>query len=214
MRCCTHARAQVKMEFSESPYSFNHLIDTPFTNLLDDEIPQDIFEEIMNDINDSAASALDVNSMSSDDSLRSSGSMIGADMPAVMLKEEPIEMVDMSPGGGGGERLQPLRVVEVAQPLIAADHTTFARLQQPQLIISHPKILVKKEPIAFQSHVPSTQFINIGGQLYTTVTNGSPTTVRTIHTDQGSIDFSVDCGSDQTSKLLIMFDVVTFFRCG
>lgn len=170
------------MEFSDNPYSFNHLIDTPFTNLLDDEIPQDIFEEIMNDINGNAAPALDVSSMSSDDSMRSSTSMI-ADVPVVMLKEEPIEMNDTS--SSSAEHLPSLRMIEMAQPLITTDHTTFARLQQPQLIISHPKILVKKEPIAFQSHASSTQFINIGGQLYTTVANGTPATVRTIHSKPG-----------------------------
>lgn len=61
------------MEFSENFESFGHFNNDPLCNLLDEEIPQNIFDELMNDVNYQAL-GLDMNSVSSEDSGRSSSS--------------------------------------------------------------------------------------------------------------------------------------------
>lgn len=61
------------MEFSENYESFGHFNNDPFCNLLDEEIPQNIFDELMNDVNYQAL-GFDMNSVSSEDSGRSSSS--------------------------------------------------------------------------------------------------------------------------------------------
>lgn len=61
------------MEFSSDNFDQFGVHNDPFGNLLDDEIPQDIFDEIMNDVNFNAM-GFDVNSLSSEDSGRSSSS--------------------------------------------------------------------------------------------------------------------------------------------
>lgn len=189
------------MEFSESHYPFNQLIDTPFSNLLDDEIPQDIFEEIMNDIN---GGMMEVNSMSSEDSGRSSisyddnrpASDTTPDQMIVNLKEEQmVEMLSDVNSSGSEVVMHHLEVVEIAQPVIASDQPSFASIKQPQLMLPYPKILVKKEPIAFQPQTNNIHSIvrlqNIGGQLYTTVPSASQTTVQTIGNGSGSIIFAI-----------------------
>lgn len=184
------------MEFSESNYPFNQLIDTPFSNLLDDEIPQDIFEEIMNDIN-SNGGMMEVNSMSSEDSGRSSISYDDNRLPSdttpdqmiVDLKEEQMAEMLNDSNSSGSDVMPQLQVVEIPQPSIAGEQSTFARIQQPQLLIPYPKILVKKEPIAFQSQSNNIHSIvtlqNIGGQLYTTLPNGSHSAVQSIGNGSG-----------------------------
>lgn len=173
------------MEFSENHYPFNQLIDTPFSNLLDDEIPQDIFEEIMNDIN-SNGGMMEVNSMSSEDSGRSSISyddnrLTSNTTPDQMItnmnEEQMIEMLNDT-SSSGSDLMPRLEVVEIVQPSIAGELTTScARTQQHPLLIAHPKIVVRTEPIAFQP--PSNNlhsFVtlqSIDGQLYTTMPNGN-----------------------------------------
>lgn len=61
------------MEFSENYESFGNFNNDPFCNLLDEEIPQNIFDELMNDVNYQAL-GFDMNSVSSEDSGRSSSS--------------------------------------------------------------------------------------------------------------------------------------------
>lgn len=183
------------MEFTENPYTFNHFIDTPFSNLLDNEIPQDIFEEIMNDIN---SNALAMDSISSVDSGRSSTSYddIASSplaSPEQMIteiaapKEEPmLELFDDTTIDTSAMPI--LRLVEVTQPVIKTEQTTITTIQQPQLVITHPKILVKNEPIAFQSHPNNVNVLtlqNIGGQLYTTMTNGNQSTIHNVASRQG-----------------------------
>lgn len=183
------------MEFTENPYTFNHFIDTPFSNLLDNEIPQDIFEEIMNDIN---SNALAMDSISSVDSGRSSTSYDDNASPPVASpdqmvteiaapKDEPmLELFDDTTIDASAMPI--LQVVEVTQPVIKTEQATITTIQQPQLVITHPKILVKNEPIAFQSHPNNVNVLtlqNIGGQLYTTMTNGHQSTIHNVVNRQG-----------------------------
>lgn len=164
-----------------------------FNNFLDDEIPQDIFDDIMNDVNFNAM-GFDMNSLSSEDSGRSSSSY---DDPVLSssdgffdqqmsdvntsceIKEEPV----CSP-------VQPQENVLVSaiqsQPIFIQQQP-FQNIQQPQqhLILQQPNILVKHEPLKMQQMQAGQQQIltlqSIGGNLFTAVTQPTTTTAP-VHT--------------------------------
>lgn len=187
------------MEFSESLEPFNHFNHEPFGNLLDEEIPQDIFDDIMKDVNFNAM-GFDVNSLSSEDSGRSSSSYddLGPkfdtfiDQPMLdmqqiktenikeeSIKEEPKSPMNSSNLSNDSNAMVNVRNVvipkdqpiNISQPIITTQQT-FAQIQQPQFVLSQPKIVVKKEPIKFHTSSNQQQILtlqNIGGKLYTTV---------------------------------------------
>lgn len=187
------------MEFSESLEPFNHFNHEPFGNLLDEEIPQDIFDDIMKDVNFDAM-GFDVNSLSSEDSGRSSSSYddLGPrfdtyvdepmlDMQQIKtenIKEESIEDEPKSPSNNSNFSNDSNTMINVRNVVIPNDQTikisqpiittqqTFAQVQQPQFVLSQPKIVVKQEPIKFHTSSNQQQILtlqNIGGKLYTTV---------------------------------------------
>lgn len=202
------------MEFSECLDPFSHFNNDPFGNILDEDIPQDIFDDIMNDVNLNAM-GFDVNSLSSEDSGRSSSSYddVGSRLDTFsdqtmtelpQIKTENIKDEPKSPINVSNELNQinnttktneihclTNETVKVSQPIFATtQQTTFTTQiqQQPQLVLSQPKILVKREPIKFNSQSNQQQILtlqNIGGQLYTTVTNPNQSTVHAIVNGQG-----------------------------
>lgn len=202
------------MEFSESLEPFSHFNNEPFGNLLDEEIPQDIFDDIMKDVNFNGV-GFDVNSMSSEDSGRSSSSYddLGprfdtfTDQPMIdmqqikMEKDEIIKEEPKSPPSTANFVCDtnaminirnitiPSDSIKIPQPIITTQQT-FTQMQQPHFVLSsQPKIVVKQEPIKF--HAPKNQqpqqqqhqFVtlqNIGGQLFTTLTNSNQTPVQIV----------------------------------
>lgn len=175
-----------------------------FTNFLDEEIPQDIFDDIMNDVNFNAI-GFDMNSLSSEDSGQSSSSgddQMSGDQVSMdtfinqsmlelrEIKDEPL----YSPS-----QLQPQDNVMLSSSgnlpthPILIQQATFAGVQQPQqhLILQQPNIVVKREPLKVQQVQqvqqvqPAPQQIitlqSIGGNLFTTVpTMATNTPVHTI----------------------------------
>lgn len=196
----------VIMEFSENFESFGHFNNDPFCNLLDEEIPQNIFDELMNDVNCSAL-GFDMNSVSSEDSGRSSssyddlGSRIDTftdqamtDMPQIkteIIKHEEVDDDPKSPSNFiVGIKNQPnqntikvmtSKPVEKAQPVYAMQQT-YTQIQQPQFVLSQPKIVVKQEPIKIHTQSSTQQIFtlqSIDGQQFV-VTNANQTPVHTI----------------------------------
>lgn len=194
------------MEFSENFESFGHFNNDPFCNLLDEEIPQNIFDELMNDVNCSAL-GFDMNSVSSEDSGRSSssyddlGSRIDTftdqamtDMPQIkteIIKHEEVDDDPKSPSNFMiGIKNQPnhntIKVmtaepVEKPQPVYAMQQT-YTQIQQPQFVLSQPKIVVKQEPIKIHTQSSTQQIFtlqSIDGQQFV-VTNANQTPVHTI----------------------------------
>lgn len=194
------------MEFSENFESFGHFNNDPFCNLLDEEIPQNIFDELMNDVNCSAL-GFDMNSVSSEDSGRSSssyddlGSRIDTftdqamtEMPQIkteIIKHEEVDDDPKSPSNFMvGIKNQPnqntIKVmtsepVEKAQPVYAMQQT-YTQIQQPQFVLSQPKIVVKQEPIKIHTQSSTQQIFtlqSIDGQQFV-VTNANQTPVHTI----------------------------------
>lgn len=196
----------VIMEFSENFESFGHFNNDPFCNLLDEEIPQNIFDELMNDVNCSAL-GFDMNSVSSEDSGRSSssyddlGSRIDTftdqamtEMPQIkteIIKHEEVDDDPKSPSNFiVGIKNQPIQntikvmttePVEKAQPVYAMQQT-YTQIQQPQFVLSQPKIVVKQEPIKIHTQSSTQQIFtlqSIDGQQFV-VTNANQTPVHTI----------------------------------
>lgn len=187
------------MEFSESLEPFNHFNHEPFGNLLDDEIPQDIFDDIMKDVNLNAM-GFDVNSLSSEDSGRSSSSYddLGSrfdtyvDQPMLdmqqiksenfkeeSMKEEPKSPLNSSNFPNDSNTMMNVQnivipndqSIKISHPIITTQQT-FAQVQQPHFVLTQPKIVVKQEPIKFHTSANQQQILtlqNIGGKLYTTV---------------------------------------------
>lgn len=194
------------MEFSENFESFSHFNNDPFCNLLDEEIPQNIFDELMNDVNCNAL-GFDMNSMSSEDSGRSSSSYddLGsrldtfndqAMLEVPQIKTEPIkqEHVDDEPKSPqflcGNKNVATnsnttinvtTKPIEVSSPVFTTQQT-FTQIQQPQFVLSQPKIVVKQEPIKFHTQSNAQQIFtlqSINGQQFV-VTNANQTPVHTI----------------------------------
>lgn len=184
------------MEFSENFETFNHFNNDPF-NLLDEEIPQNIFDELMNDVNCSAL-GFDMNSVSSEDSGRSSSSYddgLGSRMDtfsdqatvdATQIKAEIIkqEMADEEPNSpsnfmcdvNAGNQCSAINVtsepIEVSRPIFATQQTITQI--QPQFVLSQPKIVVKQEPIKIHAQPNAQQIFtlqSIGGQQFVVATN-------------------------------------------
>lgn len=176
------------MKNGEVLSSFNGDI---FNNFLDEEIPQDIFDDIMNDVNFNAM-GLDMNSLSSEDSGRSSSSyddhmvtttenFFDQPMPdsnsSCEIKDEP--SYSSSPTYPNENVL----MSTVQQPILIQQ--PFQTIQQPQqqhLILQQPNIVVKHEQLKVQ---PGQQQIltlqSIGGNLFTAVTQPTTTTAP-VHT--------------------------------
>lgn len=163
-----------------------------FNNFLDEEIPQDIFDDIMNDVNFNAM-GLDMNSLSSEDSGRSSSSyddhlMTNAEnffdqpMPdsnsSCDIKDEP----SYSPSPP--QPNENVLVSAIQSPILIQQ--PFQNIQQSQqhLILQQPNIVVN-EHLKVQQVQPAQQQIftlqNIGGNLYTAVTQATTTTAP-VHT--------------------------------
>lgn len=195
------------MEFSENYESFGHFNNDPFCNLLDEEIPQNIFDELMNDVNCSAL-GFDMNSVSSEDSGRSSssyddlGSRIDTftdqamtEMPQIKTEIIKLERVDDEPKSpsnfmSGLKNLpnhNTIKVISTSEPIevtqpVYATQKTYTQIQQPQLVLSQPKIVVKQEPIKIHTQSNTQQIFtlqSIGGQQFV-VTNANQTPVHTI----------------------------------
>lgn len=194
------------MEFSDNLESFNHFNNDPFCNLLDEEIPQNIFDELMNDVNCNAL-GFDMNSMSSEDSGRSSSSYddLGSrldtysdqamlEVPQIKtesIKQEHLDDEPKSPNfvcsPNSVSKMSPINVtnesVEVSHAISATQQTFTQIQQQPQFVLSQPKIVVKQETIKFHTQPNAQQQIftlqSIGGQQFV-VTNANQTPVHTI----------------------------------
>lgn len=165
-----------------------------FNNFLDDEIPQDIFDDIMNDVNFNPI-GFDMNSLSSEDSGRSSSSyddrVVGSgdgffDQPmhdvsisSCEVKDEPVYSPVQQP-----ENVQILSTIQ-SQPILIQQ--PFQTIQQPQqhLILQQPNIMVKHEPLKIQQvQTGQPQILtlqSIGGNLFTAVTQPTTTTAP-VHT--------------------------------
>lgn len=192
------------MEFSDNLESFNHFNNDPFCNLLDEEIPQNIFDELMNDVNCNAL-GFDMNSVSSEDSGRSSSSYddLGSrsdtfgdqamlEVPQIkteIIKQESCDDEPKSPNFmstmTNPKKLDTINVttkpIEVTRPVFATQQT-FTQIQQPQFVLSQPKIVVKQEPIKFHTQSNAQQIFTlqtVGGQQFV-VTNANQTPVHTI----------------------------------
>lgn len=198
------------MEFSENLESFSHFNNDPFCNLLDEEIPQNIFDELMNDVNCNAL-GFDMNSVSSEDSGRSSSSYddLGSrldtfsdqamlEVPQIkteLIKQEQIEEEPKSPNNFvyttkniiSNHNVNSINVtteaIEVSRPVFATTtQPTFTQIQQPQFVLSQPKIVVKQEPIKFHTQSNTQQIFTlqtVNGQQFV-VTNANQTPVHTI----------------------------------
>lgn len=192
------------MEFSENFESFSHFNNDPFCNLLDEEIPQNIFDELMNDVNCNAL-GFDMNSVSSEDSGRSSSSYddLGSrldtlsdqamlevpQIKAEYIKQENVDDEPKSPsnymcGIDSVANQSTINVttepIEVSRPVFATQQT-FTQIQ-PQFVLSQPKIVVKQEPIKIHTQSNAHQIFtlqSIGGQQFV-VTNANQTPVHTI----------------------------------
>lgn len=196
------------MEFSENFESFSHFNNDPFSNLLDEEIPQNIFDELMNDVNCNAL-GFDMNSMSSEDSGRSSssyddlGSRLDTFNDQAMLEVPQIKTEPIQPEHVDDERKSPeflcsnktvattyntntinvtTKPIEVKSPVFTTQQTFTQIQQQPQFVLSQPKIVVKQEPIKFHTQSNAQQIFtlqSINGQQFV-VTNANQTPVHTI----------------------------------
>lgn len=200
------ANTVANMEFSENLESFSHLNNDPFCNLLDEEIPQNIFDELMND-----ALGFDINSVSSEDSGRSSSSYddLGSrldtfgdqamlELPQIkteLIKQEHVEEEPKSPhhfiyGSNNinnhnvninvSTATEPIEVSHSA--IFATKQQTFSQIQQPKFVLSQPKIVVKQEPIKFHTQSNTQQIFTlqtVNGQQFV-VTNANQTPVHTI----------------------------------
>lgn len=192
------------MEFSENFESFSHFNNDPFCNLLDEEIPQNIFDELMNDVNCNAL-GFDMNSVSSEDSGRSSSSYddLGSrldtfsdqamlEMPQIKtecIKQENVDDEPKSPnnflcGINNIANQSTINMttdsIEVSRPVFTTQQT-FTQIQ-PQFVLSQPKIVVKQEPIKIHTQSNAQQIFtlqSIGGQQFV-VTNANQTPVHTI----------------------------------
>lgn len=181
------------MDITKNGEVFSSFNGEMFNNFLDEEIPQDIFDDIMNDVNFNAI-GFDMNSISSEDSGRSSSSyedqLLGS---ADGFFDQPMPETNTVSREIKEERVytppQPTENVVVStiqsQPILIQQ--SFQNIQQPQqhLILQQPNIVVKHEPIKVQQVQPGQQQIltlqNIGGNLFTTVTQApAPTPVHTI----------------------------------
>lgn len=193
------------MEFSENFETFNHFNNDPYCNLLDEEIPQNIFDELMNDVNCSAL-GFDMNSVSSEDSGRSSSSYddLGSrldtfsdqatlDVPQIkaeIIKQENVDeepnspsnfMCDVNNVNNQCSAIVASEPIEVSRPIFATKQT-FTQIQQPQFVLSQPKIVVKQEPIKIHAQPNGQQIFtlqSIGGQQFV-VTNANQAPVHTI----------------------------------
>lgn len=204
------------MEFSENLESFSHFNNDPFCNLLDEEIPQNIFDELMNDVNCNAL-GFDMNSMSSEDSGRSSSSYddLGSrldiysdqailEVPQIkteIIQQEHVKDEPKSPNNNlmsginnvindnAAMNVTVEPTVDVSRPIFPAQSQqqqqqhTFTQIQQPQFVLSQPKIVVKQEPIKFHTQSNATQQIftlqTVNGRQFV-VTNANQTPVHTI----------------------------------
>lgn len=172
----------------------------PFNSLLDDDIPQDIFDDIMNDLYSGNSN---MNSLSSEDSGRSSSSfddtfaqsdsMWNQSTPNLppTIKMEPDQSNIVSQSNSNAHTIvtqnMPLtnaQSIFVQTTPIVPKHS----LSSSQLLVSQPQnILIKQEPrqsIFVKQESPSnTQQIvtlqNIGGNLYMT---GAPVDQTPVHT--------------------------------
>lgn len=188
------------MEFSDNLESFSHFNNDPFCNLLDEEIPQNIFDELMNDVNCNAL-GFDMNSVSSEDSGRSSSSYddLGSrldtfsdqamlEVPQIKMESIKQEHLDDEPKSPNflcatniAPKISPINVtdsIEVSRPIQAFTQVQ----QQPQFVLSQPKIVVKQEPVKFHTQSNSQQIFtlqSIGGRQFV-VTNANQTPVHTI----------------------------------
>lgn len=196
------------MEFSENFESFSHFNNDPFANLLDEEIPQNIFDELMNDVNCNAL-GFDMNSVSSEDSGRSSSSyddlgsrldtfndqtiMEVSHIKTEIIKQENVDdELKPPPTNNLITNIKPIssnpsainvtnQSIDVSQPIFATQQT-FTQIQQPQFVLSQPKIVVKQEPIKFHTQSNAQQIFTlqtINGQQFV-VTNANQTPVHTI----------------------------------
>lgn len=182
------------MDSTRNVEVFNSFSGDIFNNFLDEEIPQDIFDDIMNDVNFNAM-GFDMNSLSSEDSGQSSSSfddqmVSSADgffdqsMMEVNtnceIKDEPV----YSPPQPQPQENVMLSAIP-SQPILIQP-SAFQSIQQPQqhLILQQPSIVVKHESLKVQQVQPAQQILtlqNIGGNLFTAVTQ--PTTTTTpVHT--------------------------------
>lgn len=179
---------------------FNTFSGDIFNNFLDEEIPQDIFDDIMNDVNFNAM-GFDMNSLSSEDSGQSSSSfddqMVTAtdtffDRSMVDLnssceiKEEPA--YSPPPQAMQAQENVMLSAAMPTQPILIQQPTFHNVQQQPQqhLILQQPNIVVKQEPLKMQQIQTGQQQIltlqNIGGNLFTAVAQPTATTTAPVHT--------------------------------
>lgn len=191
------------MEFSlNAPDAMETFNVDPFSNLLDDDdIPQDIFDDIMNDVN---FGGIDMNSLSSEDSGRSSSSYddtcssnrIDSYMDSMsssmnsFIKTEP-ETIQMHPTIPTNVAMaQANTATTIAQPILVKPTAIQQNSSPSQLIISQPaNILIKQEPniVVKQESPPNTtqqQIVtlqNIGGNFFMTGTTAiDQTPLRTI----------------------------------
>lgn len=193
------------MEFSDNFESFNHFHNDPFGHLLDEEIPQNIFDELMNDVNCNAL-GFDMNSVSSEDSGRSSSSyddlasrldtlsdQTMLDVPQIKaetikqehIDEEPKSPIFMSTIDNANNKLNTISVrsepIDVARPVFATQQSC-TQIQQPHFVLSQSKIVVKQEPIKFNTQPNAQQIFTlqtVDGQQFV-VTNANQTPVHTI----------------------------------
>lgn len=170
------------MEFSHSIEDFTNFNDDAIGNFLDEEFPQELFDDLMNNM---PGMGFDMNSLSSDDSGRSSSSYddIASNRLDAMndqtsmdvshfdgfIKEEKVNTkTDMT----NNNVIPNVRVT----PPLSQPQPIFVQqaFQQPQqVILSQPNIVVKQEPLKMQipsSHQQILTLQNIGGNLFTTVT--------------------------------------------
>lgn len=195
------------MEFSDNLESLGHFNNDPFCNFLDEEIPQNIFDDLMNEMNCNAL-GFDMNSVSSEDSGRSSSSYddLGSrldtfndqtilDMP--QIKTEVIKQEHIDDDGSQSPNLaygissvgqnssSPISMISEpmeVQRTVLTTQPAFTQIQQPQFVLSQPKIVVKQEPLKFQTPSNAQQIFtlqSIGGQQFV-VANANQTPVHTI----------------------------------
>lgn len=169
----------------------------PFSSLLDDDIPQDIFDDIMNDLHFGNSN---MNSLSSEDSGRSSSSFDDTFAQAdsmwnqqtvqqnQKIKMEP-EMNVVHQLATNGHSIVTQSMPSTAQPILVQAPVIPKSTPSPQLLVSQPtNIVIKQEqrPNIFvkQESPPNTQQIvtlqNIGGNLYMTGGSVDQTPVHTV----------------------------------
>lgn len=171
----------------------------PFSSLLDDDIPQDIFDDIMNDLY-SGNGGSNMNSLSSEDSGRSSssfddtfpqsdsfwGQSAANQNATIKLEPESVVVSRMSPTVTA---IVSQNVAPTPQPIFVQAPVVPKSAPSPQVLVSQPKnILIKQEPrpsiFVKQETPPTTQQIvtlqSIGGNLFMTGAPTDQTPVRTI----------------------------------